>query len=129
MTPKLNVFSIVVADMGKALAFYRKLGLNLPPEADAQPHVELEIASGVKVVFDTIPTVLSFHPTWTPPTGGERMGLAFECADPAEVDRVYHELVDAGYDGCLEPWDAFWNQRYARLLDPDGNCVDLFVEL
>ena len=29
----------------------------------------------------------------------------------------------------LEPMDAFWGQRYATVLDPDGNSVDLFAEL
>ena len=30
----------VVADMGKSLAFYRRLGLDIPDSADAEPHVE-----------------------------------------------------------------------------------------
>jgi uncharacterized glyoxalase superfamily protein PhnB len=25
--------------------------------------------------------------------------------------------------------DAFWGQRYATVLDPDGNSVDLFASL
>jgi uncharacterized glyoxalase superfamily protein PhnB len=29
----------------------------------------------------------------------------------------------------LAPWDAFWGQRYATVLDPDGNSVDLFAAL
>ena len=31
--------------------------------------------------------------------------------------------------GHHEPWDAFWGQRYATVLDPDGNSVDLFAAL
>jgi uncharacterized glyoxalase superfamily protein PhnB len=27
------------------------------------------------------------------------------------------------------PFDAFWGQRYATVLDPDGNTVDLFAPL
>ena len=49
--------------------------------------------------------------------------------DAAAVDATYGELVDAGYDGHREPWDAFWGQRYAIVLDPDGNSVDLFAAL
>lgn len=30
---------------------------------------------------------------------GPRMGLAFACDDPAEVDATYVRLVAAGYDG------------------------------
>jgi uncharacterized glyoxalase superfamily protein PhnB len=55
------------------------------------------------------------------------MSLAFRCADPAEVDRVHAELVAGGYVSHLEPFDAFWGQRYATVHDPDGNPVDLFA--
>jgi uncharacterized glyoxalase superfamily protein PhnB len=37
--------------------------------------------------------------------------------------------VAAGYHSELEPFDAFWGQRYATVLDPDGNGVDLFAPL
>jgi uncharacterized glyoxalase superfamily protein PhnB len=57
------------------------------------------------------------------------MSLAFACESPAEVDAKFRELVDAGYHGHKEPWDAFWGQRYAEVLDPDGNVVDLFAPL
>jgi uncharacterized glyoxalase superfamily protein PhnB len=29
----------------------------------------------------------------------------------------------------MEPWDAFWGQRYATAKDPDGNHVDLFASI
>lgn len=45
------------------------------------------------------------------------------------MDAVYEGLLAAGYDGELKPWDAFWGQRYAVVLDPDGNGVDLFAPL
>ena len=37
-TPRvhLDLIGLVVADMGKALAFYRRLGLELPASADAE---------------------------------------------------------------------------------------------
>jgi uncharacterized glyoxalase superfamily protein PhnB len=38
-------------------------------------------------------------------------------------------LIDAGFSGTNEPWDAFWGQRYARVSDPDGSKVDLFAPL
>ena len=57
------------------------------------------------------------------------MSLAFECANPAEVDEVHARVVEAGYQSKAEPWDAFWGQRYATVLDPDDNAVDLFAPL
>ena len=38
-------------------------------------------------------------------------------------------LLAAGGRGHLAPWDAFWGQRYAVVLDPDGNVVNLFAPL
>ena len=48
---------------------------------------------------------------------------------PAEVDAAWIELTEAGYEGHLEPWDAFWGMRYAVVHDPDGRPVDLFALL
>ena len=67
--------------------------------------------------------------SWQPPAGGHRMGLAFRCDTPAEVDQAHTDLVGAGYRSHLEPFDAFWGQRYATVLDPDDNPVDLFAAL
>lgn len=55
--------------------------------------------------------------------------LVFACADPAEVDRVDAELVAGGHPSHLEPFDAPWGQRYATVLDPDGDSMDLFTPL
>jgi catechol 2,3-dioxygenase-like lactoylglutathione lyase family enzyme len=127
MTPRLDAIGLVVADMATSLAFYRRLGLDIPAEADSAPHAEATLPSGLRVLWDTEETVRSFDPGWTRPTGGERLGLAFLCDSPAEVDSVYAELIEAGYQGHRGPWDAFWGQRYALVLDPDGCAVSLFA--
>ena len=127
--PQLTVIEIVVADMAASLAFYRRLGLDVPATADTEPHVETTLAGGLRLAWDTVETIRSFDPDWKPPTGGSRFGLAFQCGSPQHVDDVYAELAEAGYQGHLEPWDAFWGQRYASVQDPDGNTVDLFCPL
>jgi catechol 2,3-dioxygenase-like lactoylglutathione lyase family enzyme len=126
MAATLGVIEVVVEDMARSLAFYRRLGLDVPAGADGEQHVEVGLPGGLKLAFDTVETIRSFNPSWTPATGGPRMGLAFGCDSPAEVDKLYGELVAAGYEGHKEPWDAFWGMRYALLHDPDGNGVDLF---
>ncbi|HET6857962.1 MAG TPA: VOC family protein [Streptomyces sp.] len=127
MTPRLDAIGLVVADMAASLAFYRKLGLDIPAEADTQPHTEATLPGGMRVLWDTEETIASFEPDWTRPQGGERLGLAFVCDSPAEVDATYDSLIDAGYRGHLKPWDAVWGQRYAVVLDPDGCGVSLFA--
>jgi catechol 2,3-dioxygenase-like lactoylglutathione lyase family enzyme len=124
---ELAVVELVVGDMAASLAFYRRLGLVAPEGSEQEDHVEVALPGGLKVAFDTVATIRSFDPDWAAPTGGHRIALAFRCADPAEVDAVYAEVVGAGHTGHLAPWDAFWGQRYAVVVDPDGNHVDLFA--
>jgi uncharacterized glyoxalase superfamily protein PhnB len=57
------------------------------------------------------------------------MGLAFLCENGAGVDALYEQVTAAGYLGHKPPWDTFWGQRYAVVVDPDGNLVDLFAWL
>ncbi|WP_406281285.1 VOC family protein [Nocardia sp. NBC_00881] len=129
MTPQLDVISIVVTDMAAAVAFYRRLGLDFPADSEQEAHAEAAVPNGLRLALDTEGVIQSFYPDWTPPQGGGRVGIAFRCADPAEVDAVYADLVDAGYHGELKPWDAFWGQRYAVVNDPDGNGIDLYAPL
>jgi uncharacterized glyoxalase superfamily protein PhnB len=102
----------------------------VPPEADDQPHVDVDLGGGLHLAWDTEDTIRSFDPGWSAPTGGgHRAALAFECESPSEVDAAWARLTGAGYVGHLEPWDAFWGLRYAVVHDPDGTPVDLFAPL
>lgn len=127
--PGLDVVGMIVADLDRAIGFYARLGLEFPedPDAAGHGHVEAPLPGGLRFTLDSEESVRSFDPEWSPPTGGQRVGVAFRCESPAEVDRLYHELVEAGSAGHKEPWDAFWGQRYAQVTDPDGNVVDLFA--
>jgi len=128
-TLHLDLIGINVSDMGRSLAFYRQLGLDIPADADTQPHVELGLPGGMRLAWDTLDTIRSFDPDYVVPTGSSSISLAFAHDTPADVDATYGKLVAAGYDGHKEPWDAFWGQRYAIVHDPDGNTVDLFAAL
>jgi len=129
VTPRIEAFSVVVGDMARALAFYRKLGLEFPEGAESEDHVEAQLPGGLRYMLDTESVMKMFDPEWTRPSGGHAVGGAFKCDSPEEVDRVYAELLAAGGSPHKEPWDAFWGQRYAQLKDPDGTVVDLFAPL
>ena len=126
VSPRIDLIGLVVADMAASLAFYRRLGLDVPADADARPHAEAALPGGLRLAWDTVDTVRSFDPGWVP-AAGSRISLAFDCGSPEGVDALYAELTAAGYAGHLKPWDAFWGQRYAVVHDPDGNGVDLFA--
>ena len=127
--PRLDAIGVIVSDMGRAISFYKRLGLEFPDEAAGEVHAEATGPGGLRVMLDTESSVTSFS-DWQPPSGGSpRTALAFLCEGTAEVDRLYAELVEAGGRGHLEPFDAPWGQRYATVHDPDGNAVDLFAHL
>ena len=128
MTPAPSALGFIATDLPRTLAFYRALGLDIPAEADDAPHAEAVLPGGIRLMWDSHETLRSMDPDWQPPTdpGGS---LAFLCAEAAEVDAVYDDMVNAGFAGHLKPWDAVWGQRYAVLKDPDGTSVDLFAPL
>ena len=129
MSPQLDFFAVVVSDMARSLAFYRKLGLEFPEGSEGEGHVEAQLPGGMRYGLDTEEVMRSFDPEWQRPTGGHAVGGAFRCDSPAEVDRVYAELLAAGGSPHKEPWDAFWGMRYAQLADPDGTVIDLYALL
>ena len=124
----LDLVGLIARDMAASLRFYRLVGLDIPVEMDSHGHVEITLPGGLRLAWDNEATIRSFNPAWERPATPQP-GLAFLCASPAEVDALYQTLVDAGYTGYKAPWDAFWGQRYALVLDPDDHIVDLFAPL
>jgi len=113
--------------MARSIRFYRLLGLDVP-ETPVEGHVNTVLPNGMRLMFDTEDEMRSFRHDWTRRTGNQ-LAIAFECAGAAEVDEIYRRVVEAGFHGEKEPWDAFWGQRYAHLADPDGTPVDLYAAL
>jgi catechol 2,3-dioxygenase-like lactoylglutathione lyase family enzyme len=125
--PQLAAIGMVSNDLAAAARFYRLLGVEVPePDGD---HLDVTLPSGVRLMWDTASMIEQLDPEWTAPQGGHAIALAFECASPQEVDEVYARVVEAGFTGKKEPFDAFWGQRYATVVDADGNGVDLFAAL
>jgi catechol 2,3-dioxygenase-like lactoylglutathione lyase family enzyme len=123
------VVQIFAKDVQRSIAFYRLLGLPVPEPGSPDPHVDVELPGGNRLSFDAEQTITGMHPEWTPPDSAGRVALAFGLESPAEVDATFERLTQAGYQSPLRPYDAPWGQRYATLLDPDGNIVDLFAAL
>ena len=125
--PELNAIGIAVSDMAASIRFYRLLGLDVPETPD-EGHVDTFLPNGVRFMLDSEDVMRSFREDWKRQTGNQ-IGVALECGSPAEVDEVYARVTGAGFHGEKEPWDAFWGQRYAMLLDPDGVEVSLYAAL
>jgi uncharacterized glyoxalase superfamily protein PhnB len=122
---RLDAIGIVVSHMGNAMDLYRRLGLEFGADPEAA-HAEATGPGGLRIMLDTEESVKSFS-RWQRPTGSHRVALAFLCDSPADVDRLHGELTVAGASSHLPPFDAPWGQRYATVLDGDGNGIDLFA--
>lgn len=127
--PRIDSIATVVKDMGRTLGFYRLLGLEIPIDADGEGYVTVNLGTGLRFSWNTEDVERSFNHGWrAPPTSG-RMGTTFRCEDATEVDLVYARILAAGHQGVLAPFDAPWGSRHCRVLDPDGNAVDLFAPM
>jgi catechol 2,3-dioxygenase-like lactoylglutathione lyase family enzyme len=128
--PTLNQLNIVSSNPEASIAFYRRLGLDIPDRqvwrtATGVHHVSAEDAG---IDFDLDST--AFAQLWNNGWRGRkdlagRVVVGLRVASREEVDRRYGEMTVAGYRGLQAPWDAFWGARYAVVEDPDGIAVGL----
>jgi uncharacterized glyoxalase superfamily protein PhnB len=123
--PQLDAIGIVSADLKATVRFYRLVGLQIADSTE--DHIEVVTPAGVRIMFDALELIRQLDPEWVKPAG-HPMALAFRCINAKEVDEVYTRITAAGFGGKAPPFDAFWGQRYATVLDPDGNAVDLFAD-
>ena len=128
MEPHLDAIGIVTADMAASCRFYALLGVPVESPPSGEDHHEATLPSGLRLMWDSVELMKQLDPEWQQPVG-HRLGLAFHCGSAAGVDATHGAVVAAGFASKTAPWDAFWGQRYASVLDPDGNAVDLFAPL
>lgn len=123
---------LVVRDMEATLAFYRRLGLEIPDQsvwrtASGPHHVDLQMPNGLHLHFDSIALAKRFNAGWQDRSAGAVIGFSLPSREA--VDERFAELITAGYRARQEPYDAFWGARYAVIEDPDGNHVGLMSPL
>lgn len=124
-TVQLSMVGLMVEDMARALAFYRQLGLAIPPEDDEKRFVLYRMESGVTLFWDTF-FADQYDPARVQPGGGERNAyhamLEFYLGDDAAVDAMYATLTAEGYAGRSAPQQTVG--PYAAMVDdPDGNVI------
>ncbi len=117
---------LVSSDLEASVRFYRLLGCNFP-DTNGEDHVEAVFENGMRFALDSIELMKRLGP-WEEPVG-HRMGMGFNAGSPSSVDEIYKHVQEAGFPGGTEPFDAFWGQRYAQVIDPDGNKVDIYADL
>jgi uncharacterized glyoxalase superfamily protein PhnB len=126
--PLLSQLNIIPRDFDTTLAFYRKLGVDFPDDAnlpDSARHATATLSNGLIFDVDNQPLARMYNAGWRRPDGSSRVLIGFSLPSREAVDKKYAELIAAGHKGCQPPYDAFWGVRYAIVSDPDGNDVGI----
>ena len=128
--PILDQVNIVSDDLEGTVRFYRLLGVNLHDPfrtPSGEPfHTSSKATEGALLEADS-PT---FARVWNQGWQGEaelsgRVVIGLRVGTRDDVDRLYGEVLSAGYRGLQPPFDAFWGARYAIVEDPNGLAVGL----
>ena len=122
----LDQINIVVRDMDAMSEFYGRLGLQIDaasPEWAAHHRSDAGDDGGpVDFDLDSQEFARVWNEGWP---GGPGVVLTFRVESRDAVDRLYHDLANAGYQSQQSPYDTFWGARFAVVADPDGNSVGL----
>jgi catechol 2,3-dioxygenase-like lactoylglutathione lyase family enzyme len=133
MGRELFMLGIVVQDMAAALAFYQRLGLDIPAGSASRTHVQVPMGGGLTFFLDSNPTVWDpkFGRGQPPQSAPGSYGtiLEFYLKTRDAVDLTYADLVDAGYRSHAAPYETPFKMYFALVYDPDGNIVLLSGDL
>lgn len=119
--PRFTMVVLLVEDLPRSLAFYRRLGIAFPADADQKTDVQVPIGDQHQLVLTT--TFARAIPDHTPPSGGSAIVIEFFVEGDAAVDATYAELTEAGYHGRRDPFRTSFGAYMAMVDDPDGNVV------
>ena len=125
---RINAVAVSAKNIKKSVEFYELLGCEFSAYKPEDSHVETKPVKGaVKLMIDSVKLMKSL--IGADPTPANHSSFAIEYDSPDEVNEVAKKVGEAGGRIKKEPWDAFWGQRYAVVVDPDGYCVDLYAAL
>src|SRR5688572_18036363 len=131
MQPRISFITITVADLDRALRFYRD-GLGLPTEGV----IGQEFGPEAHVVFVKMQTGLTLA-LWprtsllkeariadSPPSAAE-FSLAHNVGSRAEVDALFERVRKAGATITREPHEPPWGGYAGYFQDPDGHVWEI----
>jgi predicted lactoylglutathione lyase len=119
--PRFTMIVLLVEDLPRSLAFYRRLGMDFPPDADDRRDIGLEIGDGRTIIWTT--TFGQYDLEREPLRGGSRMMLEFFVEDNETVEALFAGLTAAGYHGRRAPFLTGFDAYMCMVDDPDGNTV------
>lgn len=124
---KINAVGVSSKNIKKTIEFYSLLGFEFEDPNTKEDHVESVNNLGAKLMIDSYEFMKEALKENPKPSNHSSFAILYE--SPDEVNAVAKKLSDSGYKLEIEPWDAFWGQRYCIVKDPDGYHIDLYAYL
>ena len=112
---------LLIEDLPRSLAFYRRLGVAFPDDAETRTDIQVPIGDDHQLVLTT--QFVRNDPDRQAPNGGSRILLEFFVDGNEAVDGMFAELTEAGYRGRRGPWLTSFDAYMCMVDDPDGNTV------
>lgn len=119
--PRFTMVVLLIEDLARSVAFYRRLGVEFPADVDRRRDVAVDLGGGHTLVLTS--TFATNDPDRREPSGGARTMLEFFVDGDDAVNAKYEELVTAGYHGRRAPFRTDFDAWMALVDDPDGNTV------
>jgi uncharacterized protein len=135
MEPRIDVITLAVSDLGRALEFYRALGLDSPGVIGTEFAGDDTTPAGVAAMFELDGgLILSLYPRTElakdagvelgPPKTGE-FSIGQLVASKSEVDAVLTQAQSAGATFTDEPHERPWGIYSGYFRDLDGHLWEI----
>ncbi|WP_152039636.1 VOC family protein [Salinigranum salinum] len=121
MDPRISLVTLGVADVDRAVAFYRALGFPVERWGDAA-FFELDGAWLSVFPREALAADAGVDPS---PARFDGVTLAHNVASPEDVDAVLDELVAAGGDLTQPARETDWGGYSGYVADPDGHLWEV----
>jgi predicted lactoylglutathione lyase len=127
MGRELYMVVVIVADMGRAVEFYQRLGVDIPPESVNERAVAVKMG-GLTFLLTSRRAAAVWDPDRVEPAGGSRIVLEFYLETREAVDAKYAEMIGYGYASYRAPFQTSFGPYFALIQDPDDNTVLISAE-
>ncbi len=120
--------NLIVRNMDASLAFYRRIGVDIPETAiwktpSGIHHMSLKSTGSFDFAFDSHKLARAYNQGFAAERG--KVLIGFRLPSREAVDATYADLITHEHQGLQPPYDVFWGARFAIVEDPDGNPVGL----
>jgi lactoylglutathione lyase len=126
MGAQLDMLGIFVKDLQRMVAFYRDtLGFEIEWD-DKGPYAEFKHAGIRFSMYERaqLPGLLGQDPTYPSGLNGT-FELAIDLPVPADVDREFERVVEAGARPIYAPRTEPWGMYSSMIADPEGNLIEI----